>query len=188
MNTVNSKYLAERLGYENNVFTRKCRIYCKNIDVNLDQYYRKIKWANTFDLPIELAIGIVENARMYKENKAAVLEELFEMYGNRVITQLPERKEKVFMDELRNLLTELDVELIVQYPVGRYCLDGYIPSYNIMVEFDEAEHAYNKEADEMREFEIKLKLPHGLKIIRIHEDTPLGTGLGMVVKELRTTV
>lgn len=185
MNTVNSKYLAERLGYENNVFTRKCRIYCKNIDVDVDQYHRRIKQANTFDLPVDLAIGIVENARMHKDNRAEVLAELFGIRGEKVFTQLPERKEKVFIDELRNLLSELDVELIAQYPVGQYCLDGYIPSYNIMIEFDEAEHAYNKEADEMREFNIKLKLPHGLKIIRIHEDAPLGTSLGKIVKELQ---
>ena len=184
METINSKYLAERLDYKNTDFTRKCRIYCKNLDIDIEQYHRRIKAATTFDLPLDLAIGIVENARMYKNNKAAVLEELFSLYGTAVVTQLPKRKETVFMDELQNLLDELGIELVTQYPVAQYCLDGYIPSHNIMIEFDEYEHAYNKEADEMREFMVKLKLPHGLRIIRIHEDTPLGTGLGIVVKAL----
>lgn len=184
MKTVNSKELAERLGYKNTDFTRKCRIYCKNIDVDVERYFRKEGTATTFDLPVELAIGIVENARMYKPNKSAVLEDLFEMYGNKVITQLPQRKETVFMEELHRMLGELGIELITQYPVNQYCLDGYIPSHNIMVEFDEQEHNYNKEQDAMREFNIKLKLPHGLKVVRIPEDAPIGTGLGMVMKEL----
>lgn len=184
MDTVNSKQLAKRLGFQNTDFTRKCRIYAKNVDIDIEQYFNQIGCATTFDLPIDLAIGIVENVRMYKPNRANILKELYNKLGVTAVTQLPERKEKVFMDELRNLLTELGVELITQYPVGQYCLDGYIPDYNIMVEFDEAEHAYNKEADEMREFQIKLKLPHGLKIVRIHEDTPLGSALGKVVAAL----
>lgn len=184
MTTISSKELGARLGFKTTDFTRKCRIYCNNIDVDLDQYHRRVGSANTFDLPIQLAIGIVENVRMYKPNRAEILEELYNLAGVTVVTQLPDRKEKVFMDELGRLLKELNVELVTQYPVGQYCLDGYIPSCNIMIEFDEHEHIYNKEADELREFQIKLKLPHGLKIIRIHENTLLGTGLGMVVKEL----
>ena len=184
MTTVSSKELGERMGFKTTDFTRKCRIYCKNIDVDLEQYHRKVGHANTFDLPVQLAIGIVENVRMYKPNRAEILEELYKLSGVAVVTQSPERKEKVFMDELRNLLTELGIELVTQYPVGQYCLDGYIPSHNIMIEFDEAEHAYNKEADEMREFQVRLKLPHGLEIVRIHEDTPLGSGLGMVLSKV----
>lgn len=185
MQTINSKYLSDQLGFVNRDFTRKCKIYCNNLGIDITQYQRRIGTATTFDLPVNLAIGIVENVRMYKPNRTEVLQELYDMIGTKLATQLPQRKETVFIETLQQLLAELDVELIPQYPVNQYCLDGYIPSENVMVEFDEYEHAYNKEKDEMREFCIKLALPHGLKIVRIPEDMPLGSALGKVVATLR---
>jgi very-short-patch-repair endonuclease len=181
METVNSRYLGKRLGFKNTDFTRKCRIYCSNLDIEVDQYLVMKGMSVTFDLPIHIAVGVVENVRMHNPNRTRVLEELYSKLGARVTTQLPQRKEIVFITTLQQLLAELGVELIPQYPVNQYCLDGYIPSLNIMVEFDEYEHAYNKEQDELREFSIKLALPHGLRIVRIPEDTPLGTALGKVV-------
>jgi len=185
MQTVNSKDLAGLLDFRNTDFTRKCRIYCNNIDVDLDQYHNRQGNANTYDLPIKLAIGIVENVRMYKTNRAKVLQDLYDLLGTPLVTQLPQRKETIFVETLIQVLAELDIEVIPQYPVGAFCLDAYIPEFNVMIEFDEYEHKYNKEQDELREFQIKLSLPHGLQVVRIEEGMPIGTALGKVLAALR---
>lgn len=65
------------------------------------------------------------------------------------------KNEKALLDYLELCFGE---EIIRQYRVKRYSIDGYIPKYNLCIEIDETEHLWKKEKDKIREDYIKKTL------------------------------
>lgn len=189
-NTVSTEYLGKALQFsEHKKFNVKCEIYCRNHDIDLEQYRRggrgSMTYKRIYDLPIPLAVGIVENVRMSNPNRAKVLEELYALLGGKVVTQHHARREIVFFDLLKDVLNELGIALIHQYSIlsNKYCLDGYIPSHKIAIEYDEFHHKDYQEQDKKREQEIIDHL--GCTVIRLKEEDSVGTNAGKVIQHIR---
>lgn len=70
--------------------------------------------------------------------------------------------EKIALNTIEQVL---GVNLIRQYKVLNYRIDGYDPVNNIAYEIDEPEHQYKKEQDEIRQRRIENEL--GCKFVRI---------------------
>lgn len=65
------------------------------------------------------------------------------------------KNEKALLDYLEICFGE---EIIRQYRIKRYSVDGYIPKYNLCIEIDEPEHLWEKEKDKIREDYIRKTL------------------------------
>jgi hypothetical protein len=81
------------------------------------------------------------------------------MYGGKEGTK-PERK-------MKELLDQLGVEYIFQYPIGKYLCDFYVPSRNLVIEVDgEYWHNYpdGREVDKTKDGYLK---GNGYKVIRL---------------------
>ena len=75
-----------------------------------------------------------------------------------------------------------DVLSIDEYAVGKYNVDLYFPSLNLVIECDQNNHNhYNKQAEEERENYIKDKL--GCTFIRFNPDKP-GFMIGDIIYEI----
>ena len=75
-----------------------------------------------------------------------------------------------------------DVLSIDEYAVGKYNVDLYFPSFNLVIECDQNNHNhYNKQAEEERENYIKDKL--GCTFIRFNPDKP-GFMIGDVIYKI----
>ncbi|EHM8597980.1 Rha family transcriptional regulator [Escherichia coli] len=70
--------------------------------------------------------------------------------------------EKIALNTIEQVL---GINLIRQYRVLNYRIDGYDPVNNIAYEIDEPEHQYKKEQDEIRQRRIENEL--GCKFVRI---------------------
>lgn len=75
-------------------------------------------------------------------------------------------------EKLISALHRFGVEIITQYPIGKYFADIYIPDSNLVVECDGAEFHQDKERDNARDEFMKSK---GYSVIRfsgsdIHQD------------------
>jgi len=187
---IQSDYLSEVLGFcEHTKFNRKCDIYCKNHSIDLTPYtiYKKGTGnpKKVYNLPLDLALGIVENIRMSNPNRGKVLQELYTLKGATVVTQCYIRPEVHLMQGLQQFLEALNFKFIPgHYVLGKYILDGYIPEFNIAVEVDEPFHQYKKEEDAHRMKEVTEQL--GCRFVRVPDDTPLPLLLASVVKEMVT--
>ena len=184
METVNSYKLGKKLGFSTTKdFSRKCRIYCSNANLDIETYRESGSISPVvYNLPLKLAIGIIENVRMTNPHRASVLAELYVLLGTPVITQLEVRKELAFCNELSDVLYELGLTLTTQKKVGMFQVDMYIPEKNIVIEYDEYHHKYYKDRDTKRQQYIEETL--GCHTVRIKEEDTLGTSLGKVVKAL----
>ena len=76
------------------------------------------------------------------------------------------RFEIIFGDMLVEALKELYLEVMTQFNVDGYRVDFYIPSLNIVVEYDEEQHftQTNKQKDAQRQAYIENKI--GAKFVR----------------------
>ena len=68
---------------------------------------------------------------------------------NKAITSHSERKETRFGDLLRSAFPLVEID--VQHAVGRYRIDFYMPEHDLAIEYDEAFHKSQQEADRDRE-------------------------------------
>lgn len=57
------------------------------------------------------------------------------------------RFEYKYLNEIKGFLHEINIEYVLQYIVGGYRIDLYIPKYNIAIGIDEEEHKYKKDYD-----------------------------------------
>ena len=98
------------------------------------------------------------------------------------------RKEIVFAETLREILENTgfflnkNQTIIYQYPIGRYRLDLYIPSYFLAIEYDEKYHNNKSKEDKEREKEIK-RIDKNINFIRIKEGHEL-EGIGEIIKHI----
>lgn len=93
------------------------------------------------------------------------------------------RKEIEFMSLLEPILNGFGFSLDQQKSVLNYCLDGYIPELNLVIEFDENGHAgYDQLKEKQREKEIKSELK--CDFVRVTDQIPTGEALSAVIKKV----
>jgi very-short-patch-repair endonuclease len=84
----------------------------------------------------------------------------------------PINKYQRFENHFGGILSELyeGIEIIPQYKVNQYKVDWYIPSLNIVVEYDEEQHSKQKQYDAKREKIIKKELNCSFIRVKIDEE------------------
>ena len=92
------------------------------------------------------------------------------------------RFEYKYLNEIKDFLNLMNIDSVEQYQVGNYRIDLYIPSYNIAIEIDEAEHKYKKDYDTIRQIYIEKQIH--CKFIRINEGESCGSVIARIAKEL----
>lgn len=176
-------------------FIQKCRKVAELTGTNMEDYRMynsellaaglSTKLKTEYDVPIEFAIAIAEHTVITNPNRAAVLEQLYKENGMVVVTTALPRKEVRFIAELYAYLSTLDVEVETQKYMGIYRVDAYIPTCNLVIEYDENQHTHEKDKqnDAIREQYLYNKFK--CTILRIPESVMLGEGLAQVQKHLQ---
>lgn len=93
------------------------------------------------------------------------------------------RFEYKYLNELKDFLDEMNIKYILQYSVGNYRIDLYIPEYNTAIEIDEKEHRYKQDYDHKRQNYIENQIH--CKFIRVNEGESCGSVIARIVKELK---
>lgn len=92
-------------------------------------------------------------------------------------------KETNFLYELEESLKPFNIKGIRQYHVLSYRIDYYIPSLNIVIEYDENNHKnYTYEQHKGRQKEIEREL--NCRFIRVSDDNSNSYNIGLVIKEI----
>ena len=75
-----------------------------------------------------------------------------------------------FNDKERNLLTyDNAITYETEVKIGNYRLDFYFKNFNLIVEYDEFHHKYQKEKDDLRQQDIRNILGEDIIFIRVNE-------------------
>lgn len=161
-------------------------------------YPRINKFINEFDcsykikkgdfIPLDIVWKLYDKSKSPNKHKFAQF--LCESLNiEKPIIQCEKRKELKFIDELKIILKELNInDGIQQYPVQfndniYYRIDFYIPSLNLAIEYDENYHKYyTYEQHEGRQEYIEEKL--GCKFIRISDDKSNLENIGIVINNI----
>ncbi|RKI36136.1 DUF559 domain-containing protein, partial [bacterium D16-59] len=93
------------------------------------------------------------------------------------------RFEYKYLNEIEDFLDEMNIKYILQYSVGNYRIDLYIPEYNTAIEIDEKEHRYKQDYDRKRQNHIENQIH--CKFIRVSEGESCGSVVARIVKELK---
>lgn len=188
MKTISNIELQELLQlHKLSMLTRKCRIYCSNNGIDIEGY--RVKGCDSpvvYNLPIDIAIGIVEGTRMTNPNRASTLTKLKETLGKEVTVKVSERKEVALMKVIEDVMNELGFTFKKQYFVEGYFLDGYIVESNIAIEFDEFHHNYYVQKDSKREDVISNSI--GCSFVRIKEEDSIGKAIGTILKYINAKI
>ena len=89
------------------------------------------------------------------------------------------RKETEFMNDLRLFFSPIGVEVLSQYYIGLYRVDFYIPSMNLVIEYDEKDHkGYDSKIEHLRERFILDKL--NCSILRVSDKNENSYNLGLI--------
>jgi len=103
--------------------------------------------------------------------------------NNIIVKEYKSRDEIEFFKLLNPIINSLGYEIINQYKVLNYRLDGYIPDLNLAIEYDENNHdQYTYEKHEDRQAKIEHEL--GCEFVRVTDEYDYGVALGIVVKEI----
>lgn len=92
------------------------------------------------------------------------------------------RFEYKYLNEIKDFLEEMSIYYILQFQVGVYKIDLYIPKYNISIEIDEEEHKYKREYDIKRQDYIESQIH--CKFICVNEGESCGSVLAKLIKKL----
>ena len=92
------------------------------------------------------------------------------------------RFEYKYLNEIQDFLNLMNIEYILQYQVGNYRIDLYIPKYNLAIEIDEEEHKYKKDYDLKRQSYIENQIH--CKFVRVNEGESCGCAIAKITKEL----
>lgn len=93
-----------------------------------------------------------------------------------------ERKEIEFFAELGEALEPMSLTLNTQHHVLSYRLDGYIPSLNLAIEYDEEHHKHNTKHDKNRQTIIENEL--GCDFIRLSELDSNAKNIGKIMAKV----
>lgn len=174
-------------------FVQKSRKVAELLGYNLEDYQMQPKQLiemglsptlkTEYDVPLDLAIAIVEHTVVTNAYRADTLKSLYSIGGLKTVVVQP-RKEIRFVAELTAYLGALGISIETQKYIGTYRVDVYIPEYNIVVEFDERDHTHitNEVKDVARQRTIEKQI--NCKFIRVSEDTMIGEALAIIHKEI----
>ena len=130
--------------------------------------------------------AVKHTADMTKSRDKEVLLKVYEyMGGDSCVVYCIDRFETTFFNKLSDTLQAMDIELDTQKNVlDKYRLDGFLPQYNIAIEYDEEQHNVEpqKSKDIKRQKEIEDKF--GYKFIRLNYKDTDAYNVGLVIKEL----
>jgi len=167
-------------------FIFKCKVYCDNRNINMDQYiddpkYLRPNVKHVYFLPIDLAVGIIENVRMSNPNRGKTLDYLYSLKGEKIHIQLQDRKAEEFVVMLSKILYNFGIQTVKEFSLlgSKYKVDLYIPNYNIVVEYDEYHHTTNNDKD--REKEIIEHL--NCVFIRVKDSDSLSENVSKVLSK-----
>ena len=95
-----------------------------------------------------------------------------------------DRFETTFFNKLSDTLSALNIELETQFNVLSYRVDGYIADYNLVIEYDEAQHFVEpqKSKDEKREREIIKAID--CQFVRLNYQNTDAFNIGLVISEI----
>ena len=95
-----------------------------------------------------------------------------------------DRFETTFFNKLSDTLSALNIELETQFNVLSYRVDGYIADYNLVIEYDEAQHFVEpqKSKDEKREREIIKAID--CQVVRLNYQNTDAFNIGLVISEI----
>jgi anti-repressor protein len=191
VNTISAKELHKKLEVKRDFSTWiKDRIskyrFEENVDfmvISLIHQNDKLKTkggdrkSKNYILTTSVAINIV---RQMKNNPLAskIYKFLVNLNGKEVIIKEQKRKEYQFKTSLFKFLKPYKTEIKTQFIIEGYRVDFYLPEYNLVIEFDEEFHQYQKIEDEIRENKIKDKL--NCSFIRIDEHGDIFEQLGLI--------
>ena len=162
----------------------------KSLGLDGEIYYKPSSYINSQNkeqLCYELNKEAVKYmADMTKSRDKEVLLKVYEyMGGDSSVVYCMDRFETTFFNKLSDTLQAMDVELDTQKNVlDKYKLDGFLPQYNIVIEYDEEQHNVEpqKSKDIKRQKEIEDKF--GYKFIRLNYKDTDAYNVGLVIKEL----
>lgn len=183
--------IAEALGKRHGDILSKIRDLFRYSEIAIEQYVSMyirpgVGERPHYKLPIELAINVVEAFRINTGGRAELLETMYELKGEKVITQALRRPELNFLDSIVPFLKHQSIDFSTQHPVLDYRIDLFLPKENIAIEFDEMEHRYTVEKDQYRQARIESYL--GCRFLRVPEDELIGVTISRLIKTLMTRV
>ena len=125
-------------------------------------------------------------AEVTKNRDKETLLKVYEyMGGDSSVVYCIDRFETTFFNKLSDTLQAMDIELDTQKNVlGKYRLDGFLPQYNIVIEYDEEQHNVEpqKSKDIKRQKEVEKEL--GCQFIRLDYRNTDAYNIGLVIKEI----
>lgn len=127
-------------------------------------------------------VHILANA-MRGKSKRALLNHLKSVgYDSELHIIELERREIEFFAELGEALEPMNLTLNTQHRVLSYRLDGYIPSLNLAIEYDEEHHKHNTKHDKNRQTIIEKEL--GCDFVRLSELDSNAKNIGKIMAKV----
>ena len=129
-------------------------------------------------LTFDMALTILQKIK-YNPKTAEAIQFLSKFIKKEVIIKEIPRMEIRFFEALENVLKPMKIEINNQFTILNYRLDGYLPKYNLAIEYDEEHHNYNYENDKIRENRIINKL--NCKFLRLSSENNDFYNVGLVM-------
>ena len=120
-----------------------------------------------------------------KSSDRMPLQKVYEkLGGNHSEIICVDRFETTFFNKLYDVLKPLDIVILTQKKVLEYRLDGYIPKFNIAIEYDESQHFIEpqKSQDIIRQKEIEKALK--CNFVRCDYRNTDAYNIGLVLNEI----
>jgi very-short-patch-repair endonuclease len=138
------------------------------------------KTSNMYFLPLRVAYSILSEFRTNTSGRADLMIAINKKLGVETVVQGMERAELEFEREIYGFMEVVGVNIESQKRFGKYRVDFFIESKSIIIEFDEAHHAYNFKKDMDRQKEIEDI--SGCTFIRLPYDRSIGENIGTIAK------
>jgi phage anti-repressor protein/very-short-patch-repair endonuclease len=140
-------------------------------------------WQSDYTLTLDSCL-IINQKISFNPNTVKVAKSISKFIKEKIIIKEQNREEVVFFKELELTLKAMNIEIETQFKVLNYRLDGYIPQYNLAIEFDEKHHKItsNKKKDKNREEDIIKELQ--CNFLRLSSDEHNNFNIGLVIKEI----
>lgn len=200
--TINSIELAKILNIKHDSLLQRIKGSGKNIglipvlrenNINFDNLFIKSSYKDgsnrkrpCYEITCE---GIKHLMSITHNSKRIILQKIYnEMGGEFNNIVCIDRFETSFFNKLREMLEEFNIELEQQYEVLNYKLDGYLPQYNIAIEYDDSYHYTGKqrEKDLKRQQEIEKEL--NCEFIRLnYKDTDIHN-IALIMKKINKSM
>ena len=95
-----------------------------------------------------------------------------------------DRFETTFFNKLSDTLSALNIELETQFNVLSYRVDGYIADYNLVIEYDEAQHFVEPQKSKEEKRERKIIKAIDCQVVRLNYQNTDAFNIGLVISEI----